>query len=171
MSRIKRRKALLLLFQIDHLSGEEMGHLIETLYIRGAYNVQVISTLTKKNRPGFIVLADIGAGDDERLMEGLAPEFAIAGYHRIETTHCHLPMSSGERKLTLRKNGRKIQATIRFKQFGSEGAPSFIRAEYEDLRQLKERLQEAFGLTTSLSALRQKIEALLVNPEPMIWVL
>ena len=77
----------LFLFQIDHLSGEEVGYLVEQLYGWGAKNVNVISTLTKKNRPGHLVLVDPGRMDTEGLPDKMARMFGTCGCHRFETSH------------------------------------------------------------------------------------
>ena len=42
-----------------------MGSVIEYLYDAGACNVQVIPTITKKNRPGYLFLIDVKSGSLE----------------------------------------------------------------------------------------------------------
>jgi uncharacterized protein (DUF111 family) len=159
-----KKSAKLLLLQIDHLSGEEVGYLIDSLYAWRAQNVQVISTLTKKNRPGCIVLVDMGSEKETRLMEALAREFGIAGGHRIDTTHCHHPVSSIHRKIRVRKDGREVQTAIRCKRIGPRKKPLHFRLEHEDLSRLKECLQRELGVAIPLSTLRRDIEALLKTP-------
>ena len=53
------KEGILLLVQTDHLDGETLGNLIGRFYDEGAKNVQVISSLTKKNRPGHLILIDV----------------------------------------------------------------------------------------------------------------
>ena len=44
--------------QVDHLSGEQIGQSIGRFYAVGASNVQVISAITKKNRPSYVFFID-----------------------------------------------------------------------------------------------------------------
>ena len=158
----------MLYLQIDHLSGEEIGYLIESLYAWGAQNVQVIPTLTKKSRPGYIVLVDMGSQEDSRIREGLAREFGIPGCHRIHTTHCHHSVSSITRKIRIRKGGREVQTAIRCKRIGPRKNPLLFRLEHEDLGRLKECLRRELGVAVPFSTLRRDIEALLKTPGTLV---
>ena len=43
------KEAVLFLVQVDHLSGEILGDVVDSFYAAGAKNVQIISSITKKN--------------------------------------------------------------------------------------------------------------------------
>ena len=53
------KEGLLILVQIDHLNGEILGSIIEDFYHAGAKNVQIVSTITKKNRPACMIFIDV----------------------------------------------------------------------------------------------------------------
>ena len=51
-------QGILVMVQIDHLSGELLGGLSDRLIEKGAQNVQMIPTLSKKSRPAYLLLID-----------------------------------------------------------------------------------------------------------------
>jgi uncharacterized protein (DUF111 family) len=153
-------EAQLVLFQVDHLSGEDIGHLIDMLYASGAKNVNVFSSVTKKNRTGHTVLLDLGSGDEKSLGARLADEFGVFGFHLIKTVHCCRPSVSCVRRLSVRNGDRQFEMDIRFKFAGAESDPSYLSVEYEDLVQLKRRIEETFGVAMALKTLRARIEVL-----------
>jgi uncharacterized protein (DUF111 family) len=150
------------------LSGEETGALIEMLQEWGASDVQLIPTVTKKNRPGHIALVDVTASDESRIVEGLAGQFGISGCHRLETTHCHQAVNSNRAELTVRCGARELKVLIGCKRLLAEGAAFPPRVEFDDLREVARRVHQEFGSNISIRGLRGRIEALLAAGEPLV---
>jgi hypothetical protein len=148
----------LFLFQIDHLSGEEVGHLVEQLYGWGAKNVNVISTLTKKNRPGHLILVDVGRMDQEALPEKMASMFGTSGCHRFDTHHVCLGTDRQKVSVTVRCGERRLDEELEVKLIGEPARPLARRPEYDGLVHLCRRIEEAFGFTISLPRLRRSVE-------------
>ena len=157
----------LFLFQIDHLSGEEVGYLVEQLYGWGAKNVNVISTLTKKNRPGHLVLVDPGRMDTEGLPEKMARMFGTCGCHRFETSHLCLCTGCQTVSLTVRCGERLLDEELEIKVIGERDSPLSRRPEYDGLVSLCRRLEQALGLPVSLPKLRRSVETGLENGDPL----
>ena len=157
------KDAKLLLLQVDHLSGEEMGHLIESMYGLGAMNVNVVSTITKKNRPGFLVLVDMGSKAEPAFSAELASTFGISGYHRINTVHCRQVVDVDEKNLVIHHNGLEIETTIKFKRIGTEDQPLFVRTEFSDLKRLSELIRESFCVSIPLPDLSARLDSFLKN--------
>jgi uncharacterized protein (DUF111 family) len=151
----------LLLLQIDHLSGEEIGRLIESLCEWGASNVHVLTTATKKNRLGHMALVDARASDETALARDLARHFGISGYHRLETVHCHHEVSSHKSPMVVRCKGKQAEMEIPVKVVGNRASPLFVRVEYEGLQEIGQQLTKHFGVDASLTNLRLRIDALL----------
>ncbi|MBN1498460.1 MAG: DUF111 family protein [Spirochaetes bacterium] len=147
----------LMLLMIDHLSGEEMGHLMGRLYFWGAGNVHVVPTQTKKSRPGYLVFADISRVEDALLSENLAREFGISGYHRIESSHCHREISSTTSTLTVCHRGESISIDFPVKVIGSCDSPLHARAEYEGLALICDTIHARCGAAPSLSLIKKEI--------------
>ena len=157
----------LFLFQIDHLSGEEVGCLVEQLYIWGAENVNVISTLTKKNRPGHLVLVDSGGMDAEGLPAKMATLFGTCGCHRLETSHLYLGTDCHKVSITVRCGDRILDEELEVKVIEGQDRTLSKRPEYEGLVNLGRRLEGTLGLTISLPGLRRSVEEGLRNGEPL----
>ena len=157
----------LFLFQIDHLSGEEVGYLVEQLYGWGAKNVNVISTLTKKNRPGHLVLVDPGRMDTEGLPDKMARMFGTCGCHRFETSHLCLGTDCQKVSLTVRCGERLFDEQLEVKVIGKQDSPVSRRPEYDDLVKLCRRLEQALGFPISLPRLRRSVETALEHGEPL----
>lgn len=90
LSHVYEKEGIVLLAQVDHVSGEILGTAIEDLYEAGAYNVQVIATVTKKNRPGHLFVVDCGKQECPDVEAVLLRELGITGWHRIKTGHRHV---------------------------------------------------------------------------------
>ena len=58
---------LIFLVMVDHLNGELLGGVIDSFYAAGAKNVQIISSITKKNRPSYIILIDGNENSAEKI--------------------------------------------------------------------------------------------------------
>jgi uncharacterized protein (DUF111 family) len=157
----------LFLFQIDHLSGEEVGFLVDTLYEWGASNVNVISSLTKKNRPGHLILVDPGRLDGERLPNEMASLFGTCGYHRLETVHFHLATQSQRTSLRMRCGDRVLREEIRIKAIEGPTEPLSRRAEHDSLVSLCTRVQQEWGVKLSLPKVRRWIEEKLREGAPL----
>lgn len=155
------RPGCLLLLQIDHLSGEEIGQMIDSLYEWGASNVHVLATGTKKNRLGHLALVDASSSDETVLGRDLARHFGISGYHRLETVHCHNQVSSRKTPLVVRCKGKQVEMDILVKVVGNRVSPLFVRVEYEGLQEISQQLKKHFGVDASLTNLRLRIDALL----------
>ncbi len=106
----------LILAQIDHLSGEEVGGLIEALQEAGVSGLQVSPTVTKKNRPGQIVLIDLGRGDHTDQTTEILAAYGLSGFHLVETRHFHLPQTRTSYRVTIRQGDQKITAEIGIKR-------------------------------------------------------
>lgn len=64
---------------LDDVSGELLGYLMERLFQEGALDVHIIPTITKKNRPGHMVSVIAGDSDGEKLTKVLMKETGTLG--------------------------------------------------------------------------------------------
>ncbi len=159
-------KGCLYLLKFDHLSGEEVGYLVEMLYDRGVHDVQVVPSMTKKNRPSYLVLVEAGMFDEGML--ALARQFGISGCHRVETVHLFDRATYQMLPFTLRCKGRSLKADLRIKVTDNPSALQSRRPEYDDLVDLCNRIRNTLGVEPGLPGLRRLIEARLIAGEPYI---
>ncbi len=112
---------------IDHLSGEEVGNIFETLLSKGAFDVLYVPVIMKKNRPGGIlkVLCPLVAKD-----EMVREVFNI-------THTLGIRMLSVTRYILERKKKKVVteMGEVEIKEYYIEGK-KYFRIEYESLKRI-----------------------------------
>lgn len=153
LSPLKQDKIVLLETNIDHLSGEVLGHIFERLMNEGALDVTISPLIMKKNRPGQLLRVLCKSKDSEKVLEAIFRETGTLGIRTFPQVH----RSILDRKiipLEVDINGKR---KIRFKVgvLGQQVVNS--RVEYEDarrvsqetgipLKEVMEKADEAFKL-------------------------
>jgi len=80
---------ILLMAQIDDAPGELLGEVMKTLAERGAKNVQLLSSLGKKGRPGYVLMVDILAEQEPEFAAILGGDLGVWGYRVLHSDHKH----------------------------------------------------------------------------------
>lgn len=132
------KKGLLFLVQIDHLSGEILGDVIDSFYCAGAKNVQVISTITKKNRPGSIILIDGTEKAASAIEAVIVEECGSSGWHRIESCHRHTEVFYLQKTIHIRLPEEELFFQAKGKQIADDRRG--IRPEYDSCVKLRQEL-------------------------------
>ncbi|RJP70307.1 MAG: DUF111 family protein [Candidatus Abyssobacteria bacterium SURF_17] len=152
-----KKDGVLILAQVDHLTGEELGFAIDQIMRWGANNVYVFPGITKKGRSGCVLLIDINPDNEPEWARLLAEELSIYGYHRVLTSHycsqCHERICT----VVVRKGRARLRAQIHVKT--SKGGKGYCRVEHSDLVRLREQVKEKLKIGVSLSQLRASIES------------
>ncbi|MBK8961440.1 MAG: DUF111 family protein [Proteobacteria bacterium] len=73
--------------QVDDVPGELMGEFILRAEALGARNVQVVPSITKKNRPAYLVYLDVPAALESEAARLLGAELGCCSYRVIEAEH------------------------------------------------------------------------------------
>jgi uncharacterized protein (TIGR00299 family) protein len=129
---IKQDKIVLLETNIDHLSGEVLGHIFERLMKDGALDVTLIPTIMKKNRPGQLLRVLCKSKDSEYVLESIFRETGTLGIRTFPQVH----RSILNRKIIPLEVDIKGKRKIRFK-LGVMGSQIVnARVEYEDARRI-----------------------------------
>ncbi len=121
---------------LDDISGEVIGHLINELLVKGARDVNVIPIFTKKNRPGYMlkVIADIE--DAEELSRTIIEETGSLG---VRIQRCERRILNRE-SVPIKVRIFDVEDTIKIKvSMDSEGRVLQIKPEYEDVKRLAYR--------------------------------
>jgi uncharacterized protein (DUF111 family) len=157
--KLKKKKAAIWLVEVDHLSGESLGLVVQKILGLGAMNVHIIPTITKKNRPGHILFLDISnPAKSKKIEDFLIEELGIPGYHRLLTEHFHETTSTIERVVHAKHGDKSIQMQVKLKVIGSPSKPKFIRVEHESLVSIQREIQSEFKQVISLTALSSLVE-------------
>lgn len=125
--------SILLMAQIDDAPGELLGSVLNQIGEMGAKNVQLLSSVGKKGRPGYVLLVDINAKDEADVAALLAAELGIWGYRVLESQHKHFDVRHYRTQLELRWNGTSHRYPLRIKRILCDGNFVRAKAEHDDL--------------------------------------
>ncbi|MEW6410010.1 MAG: nickel insertion protein [Nitrospirota bacterium] len=153
-----KKKGTLIFAQVDHVSGEITGYAVGRIIELGAHNVQLIPTITKKNRPGNILIIDADPSKEKAISEFMARELGVSGYHRIDTQHIFHRVSFVERKVRIKSGSRSKSMRCTLKIIGESTKPLCVEIEHDFLVGIQKEIRKEFNSTLSLSELRGKIE-------------
>ncbi len=134
---------------VDDVTGEVLGYLIERLMGEGALDVCILPALMKKGRPGSVIRAIIRAEDSERLAGIIIRETGSLGVRVFPSIHRFLAERE-EIVVDLELAGQVNQARLKVSRL--EGEMISLKPEYEDCR----RIAEKTGL--ALREVREKVE-------------
>ena len=150
---------LLLMAQIDDAPGELLGHVVDELGRLGARNVQLLSSLGKKGRPGYVLLVDVDAADEQDAAALLVGELGVWGYRVLESRHEHFDIRRYTTTLEVRRGGRAEAFPLRLKRILR--AETFLRAkaEHDDLVAVCARLDPRVALAVLKSAVETAVGA------------
>lgn len=155
------KEGTLFFVQIDHLTGELLGHIIDCFYEAGAKNVQIVNSVTKKNRPAYLIFIDGTKADAAKIERVIVDECGSSGWHKIETCHRHTRVSILTREIKIRTDKGVYDFTVRGKVIGED--VKNIRPEYDDCVKLKELLREKEGTHFPVRRLQMELTELFHN--------
>lgn len=118
---------------VDDVSGEILGYTLERLYEKGALDVQIIPTITKKNRPGYIIKVVCEIGSEEALADVLISETGTLGI-RISASHKRFQVEREIKSIKVSLPAYKGSARVKIARRG-KGVIN-LKAEYEDARKI-----------------------------------
>ena len=144
----------LLLAQCDSITGEDAGRAMQALYDAGAMNVQILSTVAKKNRPGSIFLIDADAASLDAVESCVVRELGVTGWHRVASEHRYVAVDFEERTLRISAAGETFAFTATRKISSAE--PAVVRLEHDCCLALQSALRDR-GVAASLPLIRQRL--------------
>ena len=157
------KEGLLFLVQVDHLTGESIGNAIESFYEAGAKNVQVVSSVTKKNRPAYMIFIDAAFECSEKIEEIIVKELGSSGWHRVETTHRHTNVTIISRKTGIICENFSFEYVVRAKVIDDDIKNA--RPENDDVKAIKQRIFAESGIRLSMAEISQAINEMLHKGE------
>jgi len=153
------KKGLLIFAQADNISGEVTGFAMGKIMELGAHNVQLITSITKKNRPGNIIIIDTDARHEGKIAHFLAQELKVSGYHRIDTSHVFHQVTFAKKKLAITAKGKTESVECEIKLIGDPLTPLSVDIEHDVLVRIQRLIKEELDASFSLHELRTLIEA------------
>jgi len=161
---------MLLLVNVDDVSGEILPFIIEGLMDRGAGSVHVVQALTKKSRLEYLFFIDTPENKIDAMGSFLVAEIGTIGIRVIENRHIHFNYQNRQMQLTAHHPDQNpIQVIVRVKEiFNGEGRSVHIKAEHEDLRAALTRFHQS-GIEISLVALKRLVEQLALTEGESVY--
>jgi uncharacterized protein (DUF111 family) len=150
---------MLLLVNIDDITGEMIPHIIDGLLSRGAESAHVVQAITKKGRPEFLFFIDAPEEQVETLANYLVREIGTLGVRVFKPHHIRFDYRCREVQLTTRVGEESaVAAPVQVKMVSDgEGQVVSIKAEYEDLQAAITQLHRS-GIEISFAALKRLVE-------------
>lgn len=161
---ILEKNFYIVMVQIDHLSGEQLGNAVDIFYEAGASNVQIIPTLTKKNRPSHLVMIDCREDRIDRIEEVIVQELQTGGWHRVPSNHRFLRNELFEKTILLKKGGVCQAYSVQVKHFFGGS----IRPEYESVLAMEKYIRKEYGKKIPYGMLYNYACAAIVQSEPVV---
>ena len=138
---------------VDDVSGEILGNLIEKIMEKGAKDVSIYHGITKKGRPTNLVSVICSDENVEEIVDTLILETGTLGIRISESNRLIIPRTIHSVSLTL--NGVSFQ--VNYKKSSFKGKTDF-KIEFDDLKNISNTIDKSIKETESL--LRKEIEKL-----------
>ena len=138
---------------VDDVSGEILGNLIEKIMEKGAKDVSIYHGITKKGRPTNLVSVICNDSNMDEIIDTLVLETGTLGVRISESNRFIVPRSTHEISLTI--NDQSFQ--VHYKKSSFKGKNDF-KIEFDDLKNISNAINKSVKETDSL--LRREIEKL-----------
>ncbi|MEK0367534.1 MAG: LarC family nickel insertion protein, partial [Nitrosopumilus sp.] len=138
---------------VDDVSGEILGNLIEKIMEKGAKDVSIYPGITKKGRPTNLVSVICSDENVNKIVDTLILETGTLGIRISESNRFIVPRTIHTVSLNL--NGTSFK--VNYKKFSFKGKTDF-KIEFDDLKNVSNTIDKSIKETESL--LRKEIEKL-----------
>lgn len=149
---------MLLMMNVDDISGEVLPHLIDELHNRGANSVHVVQALTKKGRLEYLFWVDAPEERIEALGGYLARETGTLGIRVFDPRHIRFDYRIRPAEIHAHRDRGDVRARIQVKEvLAQDGRVASVKAECDELRAALAALREE-GIDVSFSCLKRLVE-------------
>jgi hypothetical protein len=138
---------------VDDVSGEILGNLIEKIMSKGAKDISIFNGITKKGRPTNLISVICDDDSMNELMNILVTETGTLGIRITTSNRFIVPRTNHDVKLTL--NGKEF--VIKYKVSSFKGKDNF-KIEFDDLKYVSDALNKSIKETELL--IRKEIKQL-----------
>jgi pyridinium-3,5-bisthiocarboxylic acid mononucleotide nickel chelatase len=118
---------------VDDVTGEVLGNLIDLLMQAGALDASIIPAVMKKGRPGNVISAIARQDDAEKLSRLIMKETGSLGIRVFPSVHRYVA-GRVERTVTVEINGSVYQASVKVSRLGN--AVLNIKPEFDDCKDI-----------------------------------
>jgi uncharacterized protein (DUF111 family) len=148
---------VLMMAQVDDVSGELLGEFIRRAEALGARNIQIVPSLTKKGRPAHIVYVDAPREAEHDVGVLLGSELGTWGYRVLQAEHRHFDIRRASLALRIVAGGATHEFSVRVKVISDGAQVLRVKAEFDDLSSICEALRQA-GHWLAIMELKAAVE-------------
>ena len=130
---------------VDDVSGEILGNLIEKIMVDGAKDASIYHGITKKGRPTNLVSIICDYTTMEKITDTLITETGTLGIRVMSSDRITVPRTTNEVKITLENE----IFDVRYKSSTFKGASTF-KIEFDDLKKIANHLNKSIKETELL---------------------
>jgi len=124
---------------VDNVTGEILGNLIEVLMTEGAKDVTIIPTLMKKGRAGHLIRVITAPEDVQRMAYLLMRETGTLGVREMEVRMRYIASREKE-KMKVKIRGKEREVGVKIGR-SADGEVLNIAAEFEDAKRVASELK------------------------------
>ena len=134
---------MLLMANVDDVSGETVAFVIDELMTIGACSVHVVPAITKKGRPEYLFYVDAKEDLVEELGAYFARELGTIGMRIFETRHIAFQyrMETVRLSVTVAEDDRTLDVRVK-KIINPAGEVVSAKADYEDIKSALKIIRE-----------------------------
>jgi uncharacterized protein (TIGR00299 family) protein len=140
---------------VDDVTGEILGYTMNKLLEHGALDVSYLNTVTKKNRPGYLISVISKPKDSRKLASILFEETGTLGIRTIPGIK-RLILSRSVERITITVDGKDFYVGIKIGK-DSEDNILTLKPEFEDMKEIAKETGESMK-TISEIALKKASE-------------
>lgn len=150
---------MLIVAAVDDVSGDTASYVIDKLLDKGAKNVHVTQTVTKKGRIGLIFFIDVDEKNVDDVGEVVMTELGSIGYNVISTKHFQANTRVAVHKVIIRSKNESFEGTVRIKSsISPKGKLVKVDLEYDDLVRVIEGAKKKLGVDLTLRGFNKKMQ-------------
>ena len=138
---------------VDDVSGEILGNMIEKIMAKGAKDVSIYHGITKKGRPTNLVSVICDDDKVDEIVDTLVLETGTLGIRISESNRFIVPRSA--HKISINLDGKSFE--IHYKKSSFKGKTDF-KIEFDDLKNISNSIDKSIKETNSI--LRKEIKKL-----------
>jgi uncharacterized protein (TIGR00299 family) protein len=124
---------------VDNVTGEVLGNLIEVLMTEGAKDVTIVPALMKKGRTGYIIKVITASPDASRIAYRIMEETGSLGVRVMQVKH-RFVADREEKKVKVRIKGVEKEIGVKIGK-DARGHVLNVAAEFEDVKRVAKELK------------------------------
>lgn len=159
---------ILIFAQVDSVGGESMAYVMASIYEAGAHNVNIVPSLTKKGRPGYLLIIDAPVPAQPRIEDIMVAELGLLGWRLLTGQHISLTTEISERDLVLEVKGKELPLKVPVKRGSTSHGRTIESVDHQFCLDVKRRLWDECGIDLSLRELRAIIWSAVIRGESRV---